>query len=104
MKLTPFRLQLLEALKGSSYFDTETKATADDSNGDICIRGRVRLKVNYQTYVYKNPSPHHHRPSSCSLTHILQKKRSESRDILFEVLMNNANHHVYVLVILTLIR
>ena len=39
MKLTPFRLQLLEALKGSSYFDTETKLKADVFHGDICIRG-----------------------------------------------------------------
>ena len=89
MKLTPFRLQLLEALKGSSYFGTETKATADDSNGDICIRGRVRLKVNYQTYVYKKTHPPSSSPSIIMFTHslILQKKKSESRDILLEVLL-----------------
>ena len=82
MKLTPFRLQLLEALKGSSYFDTETKATSDDSNGDICIRGsRVRLKVNYQTYVYKKTTPliitAHHR---CSLTHSFCKRKEVNQE------------------------
>ena len=58
MKLAPFRLQLLEALKGSSYFDTETKAKADATNADICIRGSSsgsRFKVNYQTSLTKTP-------------------------------------------------